>query len=174
MEKKKLNAVQWLTQAFHTFFFSNCVYARKAIFHGPTISNSAYLYPIFFTISFPLSECGRTLQEPSGTFASPGFPKSRKFKLCEWRISVTPGERISLNFTAFGLRRGSGKCRDEYVEVRDGHSRTAPLIGRYCGRKMPPAIWSTGSRLWIRYSSGEATTRQGFKATYKGESCKKY
>jgi len=113
------------------------------------------------------SECGRTLQDDSGTFVSPGFPKSHRFKLCEWRISITPGERISLNFTAFGLRRGSSKCRDEYVEIRDGHSRTAPLIGRYCGRKTPPAIWSTGSRLWIKYSSGEAATRQGFKAIYK-------
>lgn len=112
-------------------------------------------------------ECGRTLLERSGTFVSPGFPKSQKYKLCEWRISVTPGERISLNFTAFGLRRGSVKCRDEYVEVRDGHSRTAPLIGRYCGRKRPRAIWSTGSRLWVRYSSGAAETRQGFKASYK-------
>ena len=118
-----------------------------------------------------LLECGRTLQEHSGTFVSPGFPRTPKHKLCEWRISMTPGERIVLNFTAFGLRRGSGKCRDEYVEVRDGHSRTAPLIGRYCGRKRPPTIWSTGNRLWISYSSGDAAVRQGFKATYRGEPC---
>ncbi|KAJ7379470.1 Bone morphogenetic protein 1 [Desmophyllum pertusum] len=111
-------------------------------------------------------ECGRTLQEHSGTFTSPGFPKSQKYKLCEWRISMTPGERISLNFTAFGLRRGSGKCRDEYVEVRDGHSKTSPLIGRYCGKRAPPAIWSSGSRLWIKYVSGEVVAK-GFRASYK-------
>lgn len=116
---------------------------------------------------YQCSECGRTLREPSGTFVSPGFPNSSKYKLCEWRISMTPGERISLNFTVFGLKRGSSKCRDEYVEVRDGPSRASPLIGRYCGRKKPPLIWSTGDRLWIRYLSGKAETRQGFKATYR-------
>lgn len=113
------------------------------------------------------SECGRTLLEHAGTFTSPGFPKSQKYKICEWRIAVTLGERISLNFTVFGLRRGSGKCREEYVEVRDGHSKSSPLIGRYCGKKVPPSIWSTGSRLWIRYLSGEAVGKLGFKASYK-------
>lgn len=112
------------------------------------------------------TECGRTLHEHSGTFTSPGFPNSGKYKFCDWRISVTPGQRISLNFTAFGLKR-SAKCKDEYVEVRDGHSRTAPLIGKFCGKKDPPPLMSTGSRLWIRYSSGDAETRQGFKASYK-------
>ena len=82
---------------------------------------------------------------------------------------MTLGERISLNFTVFGLRRGSGKCREEYVEVRDGHSKSSPLIGRYCGKKVPPSIWSTGSRLWIRYLSGEAVGKLGFKASYKGK-----
>lgn len=119
------------------------------------------------------SECGRTLHEHSGTFTSPGFPNSGKYKFCDWRISVTPGQRISLNFTAFGLKR-SAKCKDEYVEVRDGHSRTAPLIGKFCGKKDPPPLMSTGSRLWIRYSSGDAETRQGFKASYKGTSCKNH
>lgn len=111
--------------------------------------------------------CGRTLQDPSGSFASPGFPRSEPQRLCIWRISMTPGERISLNFTTFGLRRAGSKCKDEYVEVRDGHSRTSPLIGKYCGRKKPSSIWSTGSRLWIKYSSGDAASRQGFKAIYR-------
>ncbi|XP_067041555.1 tolloid-like protein 1 [Acropora muricata] len=113
------------------------------------------------------AECGKTLQEPSGTFASPGFPRTLPNKVCDWRISMTPGERISLNFTAFDLRRTSSKCKDEYLEVRDGHSRTSPLIGKYCGRRKPPSIWSSGSRMWIRYSSGQTATRQGFKATYR-------
>lgn len=136
---------------------------------------SIFFSVITFLIRFSLAllfswmpECGKTLQEPSGTFASPGFPRSLPNKVCDWRISMTPGERISLNFTAFDLRRTSSKCKDEYVEVRDGHSRTSPLIGKYCGRKKPPAIWSSGSRMWIRYSSGQTATRQGFKATYRG------
>lgn len=128
-----------------------------------------FLIRFSLTILFSwMSECGKTLQEPSGTFASPGFPRTLPNKVCDWRISMTPGERISLNFTAFDLRRTSSKCKDEYLEVRDGHSRTSPLIGKYCGRRKPPSIWSSGSRMWIRYSSGQTATRQGFKATYRG------
>ncbi|PFX27229.1 Bone morphogenetic protein 1-like, partial [Stylophora pistillata] len=112
-------------------------------------------------------ECGRALQEQTGTFSSPGFPKSQKDKLCEWRIAATPGERIFLNFTVFGLRRSSSRCRDEHVEVRDGYSKSSPLIGRFCGRKVPPSIWSTGNRLWIKYQSYEVVGKQGFKANYK-------
>ena len=82
---------------------------------------------------------------------------------------MTPGERISLNFTSFNLRRGSSRCRDEYVEIRDGHMRTSPLIGRYCGKRKPPPIWSSGSRLWIKYRSANTGTRHGFKASYKGD-----
>ena len=114
-------------------------------------------------------ECGRALQEQSGTFSSPAFPKSQKHKLCEWRIAETPGERIFLNFTVFGLRRSSSRCRDEHAEVRDGYSKSSPLIGRFCGRKVPPSIWSTGNRLWIKYQSYEVVGKQGFKANYKGE-----
>ena len=55
------------------------------------------------------------------------------------------------------------------MEIRDGHSKSSPLIGKYCGKKTPPAIWSTGSRLWIKYSSGDVVGRPGFKASYKGE-----
>lgn len=112
-------------------------------------------------------ECGRALHEHADTFSSPGFPKSQKYKLCVWRIAVTPGERVSLNFTVFSLRRSSGKCRDEYVEVRDGHSKSSPVIGRYCGKRVPPLIWSTGNRLWIKYQSSEVVGKQGFKASYK-------
>lgn len=118
---------------------------------------------------FILLECGRTLHDRSGTFTSPGFPGSQKYKVCEWRIAMTPGERISLNFTVFGLRRGSSKCKDEYVEIRDGHSKSSPVIGKYCGKRKPPAIWSTGSRLWIQYFSHDVVGRTGFKASYKGE-----
>ena len=82
---------------------------------------------------------------------------------------MTPGERVSLNFTVFGLKRSSGKCRDEYVEVRDGHSKSSPVIGRYCGKRVPPLILSTGNRLWIKYQSSEIVGKQGFKASYKGK-----
>ncbi|XP_031559878.1 tolloid-like protein 1 [Actinia tenebrosa] len=117
-------------------------------------------------------ECGRTLQEPKGSFTSPGYPKPySQNKHCEWRISVTPGERIVLNFTKFNLRKASSNrgCKHDFLEIRDGHGRKSNLIGRYCGKKFPPTIWSTGSRLWIKFKSGSSEIKPefGFAAKYE-------
>ncbi|XP_048589480.1 tolloid-like protein 1 isoform X2 [Nematostella vectensis] len=114
-------------------------------------------------------ECGRTLQEPSGAFTSPGYPSPYPLgRHCEWRISVTPGERIVLNFTVFHLKKTSfNKCKNDFVEVRDGHGRESNLIGRFCGTRVPPSIWSTGSRLWIKFKSDGVESRPGFKAVYE-------
>lgn len=43
-----------------------------------------------------VTECGDSLQESSGNFSSPGFPNGYSaYAHCVWRISVTPGEKVS-------------------------------------------------------------------------------
>lgn len=40
--------------------------------------------------------CGDNLQESAGNFSSPGFPNGYSaYAHCVWRISVTPGEKVS-------------------------------------------------------------------------------
>jgi len=93
--------------------------------------------------------CGRTLQEPQGTF---GSPRSESFssplpvtssgqdshsrsqwphqpELCQWRIQATHGEKIVLDVTMLDLP-DSVDCATSYVEVRDGPSIKSPLIGQ--------------------------------------------
>ncbi|XP_070545496.1 tolloid-like protein 1 isoform X2 [Ptychodera flava] len=111
--------------------------------------------------------CGKTLLETSGNFSTPGFPDSyKRGAVCVWRISVTPGEIIILNFTAFDILPSSD-CWYDYVEVRDGHWQRSPLIGRYCGREVPPTIKSTDSRLWIEFKSSDRYDSRGFAAQYE-------
>uniref|UniRef100_A0A672RLF0 Metalloendopeptidase n=1 Tax=Sinocyclocheilus grahami TaxID=75366 RepID=A0A672RLF0_SINGR len=98
-------------------------------------------------------KCGDSLQESSGNFSSPGFPNGYSaYMHCIWRISVTPGEKIILNFTSMDLYR-SHLCWYDHVEIRDGYWRKAPLKGRFCGDKLPEPIVSTDSRLWIEFRS---------------------
>jgi hypothetical protein len=49
---------------------------------------------------FVFIECGRTFQDNSGSFTSPGYyvPLNEQER-CEWRITATHGERIVLNIT---------------------------------------------------------------------------
>nr|XP_021154607.1 bone morphogenetic protein 1 [Columba livia] len=81
--------------------------------------------------------CGETLQDSQGNFSSPEFPNGYSAHMhCVWRISVTPGEKIILNFTTLDLYR-SRLCWYDYVEVRDGFWRKATLRGNQTGSSQP-------------------------------------
>ncbi|KAK6493301.1 dorsal-ventral patterning tolloid-like protein 1 [Huso huso] len=111
--------------------------------------------------------CGETLQESTGNFSSPGFPNGYpSYTHCVWRISVTPGEKIVLNFTIMDLYKSS-LCWYDYIEVRDGYWRKAPLLGRFCGDKIPAVLTSTESRMWIEFRSSSNWVGKGFAAVYE-------
>ncbi|KAM4036824.1 bone morphogenetic protein 1 isoform 2-T2 [Anomaloglossus baeobatrachus] len=113
--------------------------------------------------------CWETLQDSQGNFSSPGYPNGYSaFEHCVWRLSVTPGEKIRLNFTSLDVYR-SRLCWYDYIEVRDGHWKKAPLIGRYCGDKIPDSILSSDSRLWIEFRSSSNYVGKGFHAVYEAE-----
>ncbi|XP_058436360.1 tolloid-like protein 1 isoform X3 [Marmota monax] len=84
--------------------------------------------------------CGETLQESNGNLSSPGFPNGYpSYTHCIWRVSVTPGEKIVLNFTTMDLYKSS-LCWYDYIEVRDGYWRKSPLldsVGTRCLKFLP-------------------------------------
>ncbi|XP_030290829.1 dorsal-ventral patterning tolloid-like protein 1 isoform X2 [Sparus aurata] len=111
--------------------------------------------------------CGETLQDSTGNFSSPGYPNGYpSYTHCVWRISVTPGEKIVLNFTTMDLYKSS-LCWYDYIEVRDGYWRKAPLLGRFCGDKVPDVLISTDSRMWIEFRSSSNWVGKGFAAIYE-------
>ncbi|NXU24801.1 BMP1 protein, partial [Thalassarche chlororhynchos] len=102
--------------------------------------------------------CGETLQDSQGNFSSPEFPNGYSAHMhCVWRISVTPGEKIILNFTTLDLYR-SRLCWYDYVEVRDGFWRKATLrgnqpgalslAGRHCLPRCLPAALTSCPAAW--------------------------
>lgn len=45
---------------------------------------------------FSLTACGETLQDSTGNFSSPEYPNGYSAHMhCVWRISVTPGEKVT-------------------------------------------------------------------------------
>ncbi|XP_015242766.1 PREDICTED: bone morphogenetic protein 1-like isoform X2 [Cyprinodon variegatus] len=116
---------------------------------------------------YKCAKCGDSLQESAGNLSSPGFPNGYSaYTHCVWRISVTPGEKIVLNFTSMDLFR-SHLCWYDYVEVRDGYWRKAPLKGRFCGDTIPDPIISNDSHLWIEFRSSSNWVGKGFSALYE-------
>ena len=102
--------------------------------------------------------CGGSLLESEGQFTSPNHPEQYLDNLdCEWRISVTSGEKIGLNISDFDFRNPLSNvdpCQYEFLEIRDGHHQGSRLIARYCYTRQPPIyLKSSGSRLWIRFKA---------------------
>nr|XP_057905222.1 bone morphogenetic protein 1-like isoform X1 [Doryrhamphus excisus] len=116
---------------------------------------------------YKCARCGETLQDSWGNFSSPDFPNGySSYVRCVWRISVTPREKIVLNFTAMDLFN-SHLCWYDHVEVRDGFWKNAPLKGRFCGDVVPDIITSSGSRLWVEFRSSSSWVGKGFSAVYE-------
>lgn len=88
-------------------------------------------------------------------------PPSKKD--CHWFVTSSKDSgTVTLKFTNFDFSRSDPTCTKDFVEVRNGLTEHAPLIGRYCGSSVPSTIQSSGSGLWVRYVvSGEIKTKVG-------------
>lgn len=114
-------------------------------------------------------KCGKTLQNPTGTFTSPNYPQPPgEHDRCEWRITATHGEKIVLNITDLHIYE-SPNCETDLLEIRDGYWHKSPLLGdRLCGTKLPDTIVSTGSRLLVTFQTTHSHAGfKGFSATYE-------
>lgn len=80
---------------------------------------------------------------------------------CVWKLSpVSSQGTYVLKFDRFNFKNSDSTCTKDYVEVRNGFTQYAPLIGKYCGNSKPSPVRSSASALWIRYVvSGEASTK---------------
>ncbi|CAL1294951.1 unnamed protein product [Larinioides sclopetarius] len=110
--------------------------------------------------------CGRTYQEPSSFFQSPGYESNRistSHQRCEWRISATQGERISFEITGLDI---DPNCDSGYLEIRDGYWNKSPLLARLCGYKIPEEVRSTSNHMLVRFFSDSSVLKMGFAATF--------
>ena len=103
----------------------------------------------------------------AGELTSPNYPvQSVNNPNCHWILMASNSEEhITLTFTHIDVHN-SDNCQNQFVEVRDGDSgggndmTASPLIGRYCGDRVPAPITSQGNALYITSSFGI------FRATY--------
>jgi hypothetical protein len=58
------------------------------------------------------------------------------------------------------------QCVYDYVEVRDGNNSSSPLLGRYCGYRLPNEVRSSGSQLYVKFVSDASVQKEGFAATF--------
>lgn len=73
---------------------------------------------------------------------------------------------MQLSFDEFNLEN-STNCSKDYLEIRDGDSSTAPLIGRYCGDTIPKTLPSYGDVIYLHFVTDNSdSTSSGFVLSY--------
>ncbi|XP_061654798.1 neuropilin-2a isoform X3 [Phyllopteryx taeniolatus] len=126
-------------------------------------------YEIFKTGS---EFCFRNFTSSSGMIESPGFPDKYPHNLeCSYMIIAPAHMDISLTFLTFDLENdpllvGEGDCKYDWLDVWDGLPLVSPLIGRYCGTKIPPEIQSSSGLLSLSFHTDMAVAKDGFSARY--------
>uniref|UniRef100_A0A8B9KZH2 Neuropilin 2a n=1 Tax=Astyanax mexicanus TaxID=7994 RepID=A0A8B9KZH2_ASTMX len=120
-------------------------------------------------LSISGEKCGGHLDaSDAGYITSPGYPlEYPPHQNCEWVITAAePTQRIVLNFNPhFELERLN--CRYDFIEIRDGNSDSADLLGKHCSNIAPPAIISSGPVLHIKFVSDYAHQGAGFSLRYE-------
>uniref|UniRef100_A0A8C2ZTL8 Neuropilin n=1 Tax=Cyclopterus lumpus TaxID=8103 RepID=A0A8C2ZTL8_CYCLU len=128
-------------------------------------------YEIFKTGS---EFCFRNFTSSSGMIESPGFPDKYPHNLeCSYMIIAPPHMDVTLTFLTFDLENdpllvGEGDCKYDWLDVWDGlpQGEVSPLIGRYCGTKIPPEIQSSSGLLSLSFHTDMAVAKDGFSARY--------
>ncbi|CAH3126047.1 unnamed protein product, partial [Pocillopora meandrina] len=109
------------------------------------------------------------LTKSSDTFCSPDYDTSEAYPgnlTCTWVISLQE-KRIKLSFLTFDLQNASPACQDcDFVSVRDGKYSNSPVIGTFCGSRIPNDVLSTGNHMWIHFRSDGSVEKRGFKMSY--------
>ncbi|KAI1885011.1 hypothetical protein AGOR_G00215790 [Albula goreensis] len=118
------------------------------------------------------SDCSRNFTSLSGVIESPGFPDKYPHNLeCHFIIIVPPRMDVTLTFLTFDLENdplqvGEGDCKYDWLDMWDGLPQVGPLIGRYCGSKIPPEIQSSTGILSLSFHTDMAVAKDGFSARY--------
>jgi Zn-dependent metalloprotease len=87
---------------------------------------------------------------------------------CSWLIQPPQATSVTFNFTEFELESAStdGNSIYDAVEIFDGTSASAPLLGRFTGSTIPTSIISSGGSMFIRFYSDVASNFQGWSGYY--------
>lgn len=84
----------------------------------------------------------------------------------QYFINKGLSENIPLQvFDSFELEPHQ-ECAYDHVALYDGESAESPLLGRFCGSKVPHPIISTAHTVLMAFRSDPSVQRNGFRATH--------
>ncbi|XP_065321720.1 bone morphogenetic protein 1-like isoform X1 [Gordionus sp. m RMFG-2023] len=113
--------------------------------------------------------CGGDIRSDFGYLRSPNFPDDYfPNKDCIWILTVEEGYQVAITFQTFEIENHDN-CVYDYLEVRGGKTNEAPLIGRFCGYKLPPNLTSNANYMYIHFKSDASVQKAGFSLNFVKE-----
>ena len=100
--------------------------------------------------------CGGNMATLNGFLNSPSYPDNYPDNVvCDYIISQPTGMYVNLTVLMFDTydidcETAFVDAGYDFLEIRDGNSEESPLIGRFCGNKIPASMYSTNNNMWIR------------------------
>lgn len=80
---------------------------------------------------------------------------------CSWLIQPTVAGTVTLSFSSFDT-----ELINDTVNVYDGTTASATLLGSYSGSSIPSSITSSGSAMFVTFNSNATINGPGFDASY--------
>ncbi|KAJ6666703.1 hypothetical protein lerEdw1_020427 [Lerista edwardsae] len=111
----------------------------------------------------PQRVCGGQLSGLSGSFSYPNNPGARQNNRvsCAWVIRTRYDKILRITFPFFRLAESSS-CRADFLQIHDGESPSAHMLGKYCGSSHPEELLSSHNSLYIWFYSDHRINDGGF------------
>ncbi|PIK48514.1 putative cubilin [Apostichopus japonicus] len=119
----------------------------------------------------PSAGCGGSVTADAGSIQSLDVDNNGEYEpylSCTWNIALSDNNKnMRLEFEGdFDIASPSSGCIYDFLEIRDGFGRFAPLIGSYCGSVSPPAILLSGPQAYVRFLTDSRDSGAGFTLNY--------
>ncbi|XP_053268342.1 cubilin [Pleuronectes platessa] len=114
-------------------------------------------------------ECGGYLTGPAGSFSYPNTPGHDEYDhqvSCAWVIRTDPDQILRITFPFFHLE-SSANCIFDFLQIHDGDSASAYIIGKYCGQNNPQEVYSSHNSLYFWFRSDHSVSAGGFTITWQ-------
>lgn len=118
----------------------------------------------YTSTSPPTATCSglTTLTSATGSFDDGSATANYTDNLsCRWLIQPTAATTVTLNFSAFNT-----ETTNDIVNIYDGNTTSATLLGTFSGTAIPSAITSTGGRILVEFITNGSLNSSGWDASY--------
>ncbi|XP_010605410.1 cubilin [Fukomys damarensis] len=121
-----------------------------------------------FKLSYEVISCGGMYNSSTGIITSPSSSENKYPNniYCLYKIFVRNNDRVVLlKFHNFDVAP-SAFCSNDFLAIYDGSNISDPLLGKFCGSKLPPVIKSSSNSMLLVFKTDSVQTARGWRTDF--------